>query len=103
MAEVLEAAIIEPSCGKRSFWELTVLNTHQPAIFPRCVQCSNPLRTPSICRSIHHIPGTPSMDHNEAFLPMAPIGSHCRKKKYVKLKARRKGIRNTKRKMWNGR
>ncbi len=40
-----------------------------------------PFFTPSICKSIHHMPGTPSMSHREAFFPREPIGSHCNTKK----------------------
>lgn len=43
------------------------------------------------------------IDHSAAFLPIAPIGSHCRNRKYDRLNARRNGIRIAKRKMWKGR
>lgn len=102
MGDVLDEAIIEPSCGNLSVDELTVL---QPVSVDSSRSChvSYPLLTPSICRSIHHMPGVPIMDHRAAFLPIAPIGSHCRKKKYDRLNARRSGIRIVKRKTWTGR
>lgn len=35
-----------------------------------------PRLTPSICKSTHHIPGTPRIIHNAAFFPNEPMGSH---------------------------
>lgn len=41
--------------------------------------------------------------HSEAFFPIAPIGSHCRKKKYDREKASKRGSRTVNKNMWNGR
>ena len=86
MGEVEDEAIIEDGCGKRSLWcfarELcAVCGVRWLVPGVRRVEVERrtyPLRTPSICRSIHHTPGTPSMDHRQAFLPSEPIGSHWR-------------------------
>jgi hypothetical protein len=64
---------------------------------------SYPFFTPSICKSIHQIPGMPKMHHNDAFLPSTPMGIHCSTRKYDNAKTRSRGTRDIKRKMWNGR
>ena len=56
-----------------------------------------PFLTPSIWRSIHQTPGTPSMSHSEAFLPKDPIGSHCKTKKQPKVTVSKMGRRTRKR------
>ena len=38
---------------------------------------TDPLRTPSTCRSIHHTPGIPKMHHRFAFRKIPPAGVHC--------------------------
>lgn len=48
---------------------------------PSCFCASEPFFTPSICRSIHQIPGIPRIIHNTAFLKSEPSGNHCRKRK----------------------
>lgn len=48
---------------------------------PVCFLASEPFRTPSIWRSIHHTPGIPSIIHSIAFLNSEPRGNHCRAKK----------------------
>lgn len=86
IGEALEDAITLPGRGSRAvFWD------------------RDPLFTPSICRSIHHMPGTPSMDHKDAFLPRLPIGNHCRKKKYPRVTVNSDGTRTMNKKKWNGR
>lgn len=45
------------------------------------VNKANPFFTPSTPRSIHQMPGTPSIHQSIAFLPREPIGSHETSKK----------------------
>ena len=52
---------------------------------------SDPFLTPSICRSIHQIPGIPSISHNKAFFASDPSGSHWRKTKYVMVTVKKIG------------
>jgi hypothetical protein len=54
---------------------------------------TNPFLTPSICKSIHHMPGIPRMHHNEPFLPTMPIGIHCSTRKYEIVNMSSKGTR----------
>lgn len=102
IGDVLEEAMMEPSCGNLSVEELTVLESVSTDS-SRPHRRHYPRLTPSIWRSIHHMPGVPIIDHSAAFLPIAPMGSHCRKRKYDRLNARRNGIRIAKRKTWKGR
>ena len=48
---------------------------------PSCFFAREPFFTPSICKSIHHMPGIPSIIHSMAFLNSDPRGNHCRKRK----------------------
>ena len=48
---------------------------------PSCFFARDPFLTPSICKSIHHIPGIPSIIHSMAFFGNEPSGNHCRKRK----------------------
>jgi len=65
IGEVKHDAIISPCCGTR----------------PWCFFASEPFLTPSICKSIHHMPGIPSIIHRIAFLTNDPSGNHCRNRK----------------------
>jgi hypothetical protein len=40
-----------------------------------------PLRTPSICKSTHHTPGMPAINHSAMYLTAWPTGNHSRKQK----------------------
>lgn len=59
----------------------------------------DPFLTPSICRSIHHIPGMPRIIHNMAFFASEPRGIHCRKRKYDVATVRKKGSFRANKKM----
>ena len=48
---------------------------------PSCFLARDPFFTPSICRSIHHMPGIPNIIHSIAFLNREPSGNHCRNRK----------------------
>ena len=48
---------------------------------PSCFLASDPFLTPSICRSIHQIPGVPNIVHSIAFLKSDPSGNHCSMRK----------------------
>lgn len=81
IGEVLDDAMMLFSWGSRALFLfrdllLLVWDTCRMTIFQ-----PYPFLTPSICRSIHHIPGTPNIDHKAAFFPSTPIGSHCRMRK----------------------
>lgn len=65
MGLVNELAMTFPGCGT----------------LPSCFCAREPFFTPSICRSIHHIPGIPRIIHNTAFLNNDPSGNHCRNRK----------------------
>ena len=65
IGDVKEDAIISEGSGTR----------------PSRFFAKEPFFTPSICRSIHHTPGMPSIIHNIAFLSSEPRGNHCRKRK----------------------
>lgn len=87
IGDVNEDAMISPGCGT----------------FPSCFLANEPFFTPSICRSIHHIPGIPNIIHNIAFLNSEPRGNHWRNKKYVVATQMSNGNLNRKRKIWMGR
>lgn len=70
---------------------------------PSCFFANEPFLTPSIWRSIHHIPGMPSINHSIAFLNRGPRGNHCRNKKYVVDTQMKNGNLKRKRKMCTGR
>lgn len=101
MGDVFDAAMIDPSCGNRSFCEFNVLIM---SVLSLHVCCSTyPFLTPSTCKSIHHIPGTPNIAHKDPFFTIPPIGSHCKNRKYDKLNAMRNGRRIAKRSAYAGR
>jgi hypothetical protein len=52
---------------------------------------NDPFLTPSICRSIHQIPGVPNISHRMAFFASDPRGNHCRKRKYEVVKVKNIG------------
>lgn len=58
---------------------------------PSCFFAKEPFLTPSICKSIHHIPGIPRIIQSMAFFTSDPRGNHCRKMKYVDATVRKKG------------
>ena len=62
-----------------------------------------PRFTPSIDKSIHQIPGVPRTSQITAFFTSAPIGSHCKTRKYVANRAKKMGRRNKKRNICTGR
>jgi len=70
---------------------------------PSCFFASEPFLTPSICRSIHHMPGMPNIIHSMAFLTSDPSGNHCRNRKYVVAIVIKKGNLNRNKKIWTGR
>ena len=70
---------------------------------PSCFFASDPFLTPSICRSIHHIPGMPSIIQSIAFFGSEPSGNHCRKRKYVVETVTKNGNLKRNRNIWTGR
>jgi hypothetical protein len=70
---------------------------------PSCFFANEPFFTPSICRSIHHIPGIPNIIHNIAFFTSDPSGNHWRKRKYAVAIVTKKGNLKRNRKIWMGR
>jgi len=74
-----------------------------PGTRPSCFFANEPFLTPSIWRSIHHMPGIPNIIHNIAFLNRDPRGNHCRKRKYVVVIVTKNGNLKRKRKTWTGR
>jgi len=83
IGDVKEEAITSGGCGT----------------LPSCFFASEPFLTPSICKTIHHMPGIPSIIHSSAFFTSDPRGNHCRKRKYVTEMAMKKGNLKRKRKM----
>ena len=69
---------------------------------PSCFVASDPFLTPSICKSIHHIPGIPSIIQSIAFFKRIPSGNHWRKRKYVVETVKKKGNLNKKRNICSG-
>jgi len=65
MGEVKEDAMMFDGCGT----------------LPSCFFAREPFLTPSIWRSIHHMPGIPSIIHSIAFFNNDPSGNHCKTRK----------------------
>lgn len=94
IGELQDEAMIEPAFGSRaeccardlSMSVLVALVTPNDAY---------PFFTPSICKSIHHIPGIPNIHHSDAFLPNTPNGRNWKNEKYAMLKKSRSGTRQT--------
>lgn len=85
------AAVARGSCKMDIFSQVRLLIAE--------VWGSHPFLTPSICKSIHQILGTPRMHHRAAFLPSDPIGSHCSTRKYASVTNINSGRRKQKRNM----
>lgn len=83
IGEVKEDAITSGGCGT----------------LPSCFCASEPFLTPSICNTIHHMPGMPSIIQSIAFFTRDPSGNHCRNKKYVTEMVRKNGNLKRKRNM----
>ena len=83
IGDVYEEAMTEPGCGRRALCCLAKELLERLVQQRLSIWCgiTYPFLTPSIWRSIHQTPGTPSISHKEAFLPKDPIGSHCKTKK----------------------
>lgn len=97
MGEVYEAAMNEPGCGSRLLCFPSDLQYVSILIVSSKITIAYPRLTPSTWRSIHQIPGTPSMHHNAAFLPNDPIGSQLKHKKYASIKPASRGTRHANR------
>lgn len=68
--------------------------SHGSGTRPSCFFAREPFFTPSICKSIHHTPGIPSIIQRMAFLTSEPSGNHCRTTKYAKDTVTKKGSLN---------
>lgn len=86
IGEVNDAAIILEGPGTLEAWDARL-----------------PFLTPSICKSIHQMPGIPNIIHRKAFFASEPSGIHCRTRKYVVAMVMKKGNLRMKRKMCTGR
>ena len=67
-----------------------------------CVVYRYPRFTPSTCRSTHHTPGIPSINHNAQYLIVRPSGTHSSTVKYNVETPSKNGRRKRKRKRDTG-
>lgn len=81
IGDVCEDAITVLGPGRRLLLDFArdlVTNKSDFAPKPKAIKIAYPRLTPSICKSIHHMPGIPRISHSAAFLAKLPSDSQLK-------------------------